>query len=158
MLVASPLFDLYMRDMGMRNVVRMNPSVGAIEAFVNTFIGFFLMVGLVYHAAKMLGGVGTFLEHTYLLALVYVPLQMIAAVGGMIPVLGGLVAAAAIIYMIVLVVMAISAEHQLTIGTSIVAAILPALLAVTLVVLLAVVVAMLVAGFVLIFSAGGMMR
>jgi Yip1-like protein len=157
-LATSPQFTQYMRDMGIHNLNQMNPSVGAISAFVNAFLGFFVMAGLVYLVARMLGGVGTFLEHTYLLVLAYVPLQMIASVAGLIPVLGGLVAAAAIIYMIVLVVMAISAAHRLTIGSSIVAAVLPALVAGMLIVLLAVVVAILVAGTVLIFSTGGMMH
>jgi hypothetical protein len=157
-LVASPPFTQYVRNMGFRDFTQLNPGLGALQAFVNAFLGFYLMIGLVYLAAKVLGGVGSFLEHTYLLALVYVPLQMIASVAGLVPILGGLVAAAAAIYMIVLVVMAISAAHRLTLGASIVAAVLPALVAVVLTVLLAVVVALLVASLVLIFNVGGMMH
>jgi hypothetical protein len=157
-MMASPQVDQYMRNMGIRNMAQMNPSIGAISAFFNAFLGFFVMAGLVYLVARMLGGGGTFLEHAYLLALAYVPLQMIASVMGLVPVLGGLVAAAVIIYMLVLIVMAISAAHRLTIGSSIVAAVLPVLVAVVVIVLLAIFVAMLVAGLLLILGAGGMLH
>jgi hypothetical protein len=153
-LVSSPQFVQYLRSIGLGNVAQWNPSTGVLEAFLGAFIGFFLMAGLVYLVAKVLGGTGSFLEHTYLLALVYVPLEIIASVAGLIPVLGGLIGAAAAIYMIVLVVMAISSAHQLTIGTSIVVVILPVILTVLLVVLLAVIIAIVVAGVLLLLHVG----
>jgi len=157
-LVSSSQVDQFLRDFGMRNINPLNPGIGALLAFVNAFLGFFVMAGLVYLFARMLGGVGSFLEHSYLIALVYVPLQLIASVAGLIPMLGGLVGAAAIIYMVMLIVMAICATHRLNTGTAIVAAILPALLAGLLVVMLAVVVAMLIAGTILNFNPAGMLR
>jgi hypothetical protein len=153
-LASSPQFVQYLRSIGVRNVAQLNPGTSALEAFIGAFIGFFLMAGLVYLVAKALGGTGSFLEHTYLLALIYVPLEIIASVAGLIPVLGGLIGAAAAIYMIVLVVMAISSAHQLTIGTSIVVVILPAILTVLLVVLLAVIIAIVVAGILLLLHVG----
>jgi hypothetical protein len=153
-LVSSPQFVQYLQSIDLHNVTQLNPGTGALEAFFGAFVGFFLMAGLVYLVAKALGGTGSFLEHTYLLALVYVPLEMIAAVAGLIPVLGGLIGAAAAIYMIVLVVMAISTAHQLTVGTSIVVVILPVILTILLVVLLAVIIAILVAGVLLLLHMG----
>jgi hypothetical protein len=150
-LAASPQFVQYMHTLGVRNVVPRTPGTGVLEAFLGAFIGFFLMVGLVYLAAKVLGGSGSFLEHSYLLALIYVPLQLIASVAGLVPVLGGLVGAAAAIYMVVLVVMAVASVHRLTIGTAVVAVILPVILTVLLVVVLAAIVAIIAAIAVLLF-------
>lgn len=153
--VTAPPLDQFMRDMGVHNLPRLHPGVNGLEAFVNAFVGFFLLAGLVYLAAKLVGGVGTFLEHTYVLVLVYVPLQMIASGAGLFPVLGGLMAAAAAIYLLVLTVMAISAVHRLSVGTSILVAILPVILAVVAIVLVAVAVALLIAIVALILGAGG---
>jgi hypothetical protein len=153
--VTAPQFALFMHTMGLRNVTRLNPGVTGLGTFVNAFIGFFLLAGLVYLAAKLVGGVGTFLEHTYVLVLVYVPLQMIASGAGLVLVLGGLMAAAAAIYLLVLTVMATSAVHRLSVGTSILVAILPVILAVVAIVLVAVAVALLIAIVALILGAGG---
>ena len=154
--VTAPQLDQFMRNMGVHNLPRLNPGVNGLEAFVNAFVGFFLLAGLVYLAAKLVGGVGTFLEHTYVLVLVYVPLQMIASGAGLFPVLGGLMAAAAAaIYLLVLIVMAISTVHRLSVGTSILVAILPVILAVVAIVLVAVAVALLIAIVALILGAGG---
>jgi hypothetical protein len=147
--------------MGVRNLPRLNAGVNRREAFVNAVVCFFLMAGLIYLAAKLVGGVGTFLEHTYVLVLVYVPLQMIASGAGLFPVLGGLMAAAASIYMVVLIVIAISAVHRLTVGTSIMVAVLPVLLlllAVVAIVLAAIAVALLIAIVAVILGAGGMIH
>ena len=154
--VTAPQLDQFMRNMGVHNLPRLNPGVNGLEAFVNAFVGFFLLAELVYLAAKLVGGVGTFLEHTYVLVLVYAPLQMIASGAGLFPVLGGLMAAAAAaIYLLVLIVMAISTVHRLSVGTSILVAILPVILAVVAIVLVAVAVALLIAIVALILGAGG---
>ena len=153
-MMSSPQLVHYMQSSGMRNLMAWNPGSSALEAFAGAFIGFFLMTGLIYLVAKALGGAGSFLEQTYLLALIYVPLQLIASVAGLIPGLGGLIAVAATVYMVVLLVMAIASLHQLTISTAIVVVILPVIVTVLLVVLLAVMVATLLAGIWLIFHMG----
>lgn len=103
------------------------PSVGSgIASIITVPIGFFIGVGILWLFAKMFGGTGGFLSHSYAFSLFYLPLAAVAAVIGIIPFLGGLVGLAISIYSIFLAVFAVSAVHRLTTGKSVAVVLLPA--------------------------------
>jgi hypothetical protein len=54
-------------------------------------IAFFIVAAILYVTATVLGGKGDFTVHVYLGSLIFVPVSMINAVLGLIPILGGLV-------------------------------------------------------------------
>ena len=103
------------------------PSIGTgLGSIIGVPIGFFIGVGILWLSAKLFGGTGSFLTHSYAFMLFYVPLEAINAVVGIVPFLGGLVALAVSIYSIVLAVFAVSATHHLSTGRSVAAVLLPA--------------------------------
>jgi hypothetical protein len=101
----------------------------ALGAIIGVPLGFFISTGVLFWFAKLFGGTGTFLQHTYAFALFFVPLQGVSAILGLIPVLGGLVDLVLAVYSIVLAVFAISASHRLTSGTAVAVVVLPAVIA-----------------------------
>jgi hypothetical protein len=118
---------------------------GPFEAFVSSVVMFFLGAGLIYLVARILGGRGTFLGQTYLMSLAIVPLSIISAAVGWIPVFGGIISFVAGIYLIVLVVMAVMSAHRLNAGLAIISLILPVVAVVAIIVALAVIVALIIA-------------
>jgi hypothetical protein len=116
-----------------------------IGGFIGAFIGFFITVGLIYLLARLLGGTGEFLEHAWLLSLVWVPIQAASAVIGIIPVLGGIVQLALAIYGLVLYIYATSSAQRITLGRATVAVLIPGIvLAVIVLILLAIAAAFLI--------------
>lgn len=116
-----------------------------IGAFFGAIVAFFVGAALVYVAARALGGQGTFLTQTYLTSLAVVPLSIIAATVGWVPVLGWLASVATGIYTVVLLVVAVASSHRLSIGRSIVAIILPGIVLLSVIIMLAILFGLLVA-------------
>lgn len=102
------------------------PGLGTIiSSFIGVFIAFFIVVGLIYILARALGGTGTFLEHAWLLSLIYVPIQAVSDVAGIIPILGGIIGAVLGIYSIVLYVFATASAHRISLGRATAAVLIP---------------------------------
>lgn len=110
---------------GATNTIHVPASAGW-GSIIGVPLGFFIGAGILFLSAKIFGGTGTFLHHSYALMLFYVPIQGVIAILGLIPVLGGIAAFVLGIYEIVLAVFAMSASHRLTIGKSVATVLLPA--------------------------------
>lgn len=80
---------------------------------------FFFVVGFLFIAAKGLGGKGSFLEHAYAMALLYVPLSIAIIIVDYAPVIGSLARTILNIYELVLMVLALAASHRFTLGRSV---------------------------------------
>jgi hypothetical protein len=90
----------------------------------------FLISSVIHLAlAKVVGGTGSFEEHTFLLATIRAPLTVVSSVINIIPFLGGCVAFALLIYQIVLTYFAMKTAHNLTTGKALFVAITPPLIA-----------------------------
>jgi hypothetical protein len=76
-------------------------------------LGFFIGTGIQYLIAKMFGGQGPFLNHSYGTALIYVPYTVLSFVVGLVPILGTLAGIALFVYGIVLQVFMIMAVHRI---------------------------------------------
>ena len=76
-------------------------------------IGFFIGVGIIYLLGRAFGGTGTFGEMAYNIALYSAPLTVLAALFGIIPIVGGLVALLLGIYQIYLNWLSIQAGMNL---------------------------------------------
>lgn len=102
------------------------PGIGTIiGGIIGVFIAFFIGAGLIYFLARLLGGTGTFLEHAWLLSLIYVPIQAVSAVINVIPILGGIIGAVLAIYSIVLYVFATASAHRISLGRATAAVLIP---------------------------------
>lgn len=115
------------------------PGLGTIiGGFIGAYVGFFITAGLIYLLARLLGGTGEFLEHVWLLSLVWIPIQVATSVIGVIPVLGGIVQFVLAIYAIILYIYATSSAQRMTLGRSTVAVLIPgiALAAIVLILLI----------------------
>jgi hypothetical protein len=88
-------------------------------------IAFFIGAGFFWLVARIFGGQGTFLQHSWLLALVYVPITAATTVLSLIPVLGPLVGFGLGIYGIVLSIFAIAAAHRMSVGKSAAVVLIP---------------------------------
>lgn len=116
---AAFLFDSPMAELG----------VGAGALFIvypiMIVIGFFIGSGIYYLVAKALGGTGDFGEQSYLLAAGQAPLNMIAGVISVIPVLGGCIAGLASLYVIYLNVLSIKTAHGFDWGKAVATVLIP---------------------------------
>jgi hypothetical protein len=88
-------------------------------------IGFLIGSGIYFIVAKLVGGVGGFEKHTYMLATFTAPLMMVNAVLSIIPILGGCISFAVYIYQIVLTFYAMKVTHTLTTGKAVIVAVTP---------------------------------
>lgn len=104
------------------------PTGASWGSIIGVPLGFFIGVAILFVFAKIFSGTGTFLVQSYAMMLYYVPLQAVAAVLGLLPILGGLAGFALAIYGIVLAVFAIAASQRLTIGKSVAVVLLPAII------------------------------
>jgi hypothetical protein len=125
------------------------PGFGTIVGgFIGVFIGFFVIAGVLYLVAKLFGGTGTFMPYAYALALFYVPLGIISAVVGIIPVLGVIVAFLLGLYEIYLAILATASVHRLDMGKSSAVVLIP------IAILFVIVVVLTIAGLALLVAAG----
>jgi hypothetical protein len=125
-------------------VIPQNPLSNAFGGLIGAFIGFFSWMAILYVSAKIFGGQGTFLMQSYLASLALVPLGIIAAIAGIIPLLGGLIAFAAFVYGIVLTVFAVASAYRLTTGRAVGTVLLPVVVLAVLACVLAVAAAALI--------------
>jgi hypothetical protein len=86
---------------------------------------FFLLMGIVYLFARVLGGQGTFLEQCNTSLSIQLPLGILSKILALIPVVGRLLNSFLSLYGIVLQVFVIMAVHRLSRGRAIVALLLP---------------------------------
>jgi len=93
------------------------------------FIGFFIQAGLLFGLAKMLGGKGSFEEHTSLLALCTAPFYMLYGVAimllGLLPAVGVLIEVLLLIYYIFLVTLCLKISHGYDWGRAVLTWMLP---------------------------------
>lgn len=95
-------------------------AVGSvIGSLIGTFVTFFIVAGVAYGLSRLFGSTADFLPYAYVLTLFFVPLGIIAAVAGIIPILGGLIGLAAVIYSLVLWYFATIAVPRLSQGQAI---------------------------------------
>src|SRR5579884_4006826 len=85
----------------------------ALSMIVFVPLSFFIGTGIQYLIAKMFGGQGAFLNHSYGSILIYVPYTILSVVLSLIPILGSLAGLALSIYSIVLQVYMIMAVHRM---------------------------------------------
>ena len=97
----------------------------ALSMIVFIPLGFFIGTGIQYLIAKMFGGQGAFLNHSYGSILISVPMTILSLVIGMIPFLGSLASVALSIYSIVLQVFMIMAVHRMGGGKATIVVLLP---------------------------------
>jgi hypothetical protein len=108
-------------------------GAGAVGTFIFTFISFFLGAGVLWLAARMLGGTGSdFMTHSYLLSLSYTPIRAIAAVLNIIPFLGGIVGFVLFFYQLYLAGLSMQASQRMQPGRAQMAAFLPTIIGVVL--------------------------
>ncbi len=92
---------------------------------LTAFVSFFLASGLYWLLARLLGGQGSFLQSTWLFALISVPITAATALLGLIPFLGLIAGVALGIFQIVMTIFAMAAAHRLTVGKATVAVLVP---------------------------------
>lgn len=103
-----------------RTVGASGPSAGSvISSLIFTFVGFFIVAGVAYGLSRLFGSTTSFLPYAYVLSLFLVPLGIIQAVVGIIPVLGGLIGFAAGIYSLILWYFATIAVPRLSQGQAV---------------------------------------
>lgn len=101
-------------------------SFGGVVGIFLVFGGsFFLGAGIEYLLARLFGGTGTFLIHTYAMSLVAIPLDTAGIVALIIPVVGILVLLGVGIYSTVLMVLAMQSAHHLPTGKAVAVVLIP---------------------------------
>lgn len=94
--------------------VRTNVATLVIFNLLGAFLGLFVIVGLLFGAARLFGGKGRILPYAYVLTLIYVPLQLVGNVLGILPYVGSFVLIAIFLYLVLLSVYATASVHRLT--------------------------------------------
>ena len=96
--------------------VTSSPGLSIVTSLAEILIGFFIGQGILFGLAKAFRGQGTFTQQAYVFLLFQVPLGILEGLFGLIPVAGGFIALAGVIYEIVLAVFAIMGVHRLSGG------------------------------------------
>jgi len=97
------------------------------SGLIGTALGFYIGNGLTYLGARVLGGDGDFGTQTYLQSLFAVPIGIVSAVAGLVPVVGAIAVLALAVYAFILNVRLFKVIHNLTSGKAVAAIILPGL-------------------------------
>ena len=95
------------------NTLRSSFNVLPYAYIVLTPIGLFFSLGIYHLIAKAFGGTGTFLRYIYSYLLFGVPLTTVTILLALIPIVGGFIASAVGIYIIVLQIFMTMAVHRL---------------------------------------------
>jgi len=114
-------------------------GAASVWSIISVIVGFFIIVGIQYLLAKAFKGEGNFKTQAYDYLLFYVPIAIVSDVVGLIPILGGIVGFALVIYSIVLNVFSIQASHRLSGGKATWVVLIPYIAVILLVLLCAVV-------------------
>lgn len=105
---------------------RPSATFGAlIWSIVGSILGFLIFAAILQVVAKILGGTGNYGKYAYLLAGIWVPISVVSALIGLVPVLGGCLGALLSIYALVLAFFATKVEHKLSQGRSIIVVLSP---------------------------------
>lgn len=96
-----------------------------ISTIISSIVGFLVAVMIYQLVAKILGGTGNFGKYAYLLAAIWVPLTVITALLGFIPLLGSCLTVIVGLYGVVLAYYATRVEHKLSSGRSIIVILTP---------------------------------
>lgn len=102
-----------------------NILVDVAANIVSAYLGFFVFTLLYFAFARVFGGKGAFLPYAFVLTLIYVPLQILGILLGIIPAIGIFLLLALSVYQLVLSVYATASVHHLTIGRASVAVLVP---------------------------------
>ena len=106
---------------------------GAFIGLVFTAVFFFLGAGLLWLMARLFGGTNSdFMTHSYLLSISYTPLRVIGSIANIIPVLGGIISFAAMLYQLYSAGLAMQASQRMQPGRAQLAAFLPLIVGVLL--------------------------
>jgi|GEM_PF-1457985 len=113
-----------------RRVFEFSPIMGIFSVFITFFLG----AGTQYMVAKSVGrGEGSsFLTHAYLSSLSYAPLHTVGNLLGLIPVVGGCIFLAGLIYQVYCVGVSMQASHRMQGGKAQMAAFSPILIIIVL--------------------------
>jgi hypothetical protein len=102
---------------------------GVVGAFIGGLIfapiGFFIGSLIYFAIAKLVGGVGNFEKHTYMLATFTAPIMVVNGAVSIIPFLGGCLSLFIAIYQIVLTYFAMKVTHNLSTGSALIVALTP---------------------------------
>jgi hypothetical protein len=112
---------------------RLSGSHGNLLTAVVSFVA---VAGIYWLLAKLFGGQGTFLQTSWLVALIAVPINAMATLLGLIPVVGLVAITVLSIYQVVMTIFAMAAAHRLTVGKSMVVVIIPLALELALLVII----------------------
>ncbi len=116
---------------GIDAVARLSGDHGNL---LTAFVSFFLASGLYWLLAKLLGGQGSFLQSTWLFALIWAPISAAATLLGLIPILGVVAGVVLVIAQVVLTIFAMAAAHRLTVGRATVVVLVPVALGLALII------------------------
>lgn len=126
-------------------------SVGIGGAFLSLILiplSFFIGAALLFGMARLFGGTGSnFLTHSYLLSLSWTPLKIIAAVVGIIPIVGSLIGLLIYLYQIYSAGLAMQASQRMQPGRAQLAAFLPTIVGLVFACLCAILIVMTGAAF-----------
>nr|MBF6591256.1 YIP1 family protein [Ktedonobacterales bacterium] len=92
---------------------------GGLGGAVAAQLLFFGAAGILAVLARLLGGDGSFRVSSYLLALVFGPLAVLATITGIVPLLGSVVSVAASLYGLALAVMVAISAYRLSLGRAV---------------------------------------
>ena len=101
------------------------PIVVLVTAVTGAVIGFFVGSGIHFVSAKILGGEGTFVRQSYLLAAACAPMSIISVCLVVLPCVGPLLGLVSILYMLWLAVLALQAAHRFTAGRAVASVLAP---------------------------------
>lgn len=121
-----------MQEMVESGMLGMLAGGGGLLGIFLTPLFFLIGTGILHLIARMFGGTGDFGRFAFLSAAIQAPVNILSAVLGFIPVLGGCVSFALWIYSIVLTFFAIKAEHNLSDGRAIGTLLVPIVLLIAL--------------------------
>jgi len=101
------------------------PIVVLITSVTGAVIGFFIGSGIHFVSAKILGGEGTFIRQSYLLAAACAPMSIISVFLVVVPLVGPFLGLISILYMLWLAVLALQAAHRFTAGRAVASVLAP---------------------------------
>jgi hypothetical protein len=114
-------------------IVPQDPISAILEGFIETFVGFFLYVGVVYALGWLLGGRGAFGELAYDLSLIWVPFSSASALVNIFSI--GILACVTVpvnlalgLYLLYLTFLGIRSGMNLSVGRALVVIVIPVLL------------------------------
>jgi hypothetical protein len=108
------------------------PLAFGLAAFAGSFAQFFVFAWLLFHSARLVGGRGSFLEQTYLMALFWLPLMAVSTAAELFGVAGSVVGLLLRLYALYLLAPALAAAHKLPLTRAWVALLLVVLAGLTL--------------------------